>query len=81
MEPKIIQYLKRIIKTLSMGLLWMVINAKIGILNNYAFIEGKVKTGNIIFYIWFVISLSLLLYYFYKIWKNDLHFEEEEEIF
>ena len=80
MEPKVIIYLKRIVKTISMALLWMVINAKIGILNNYAFIEEKVKTGNIIFYIWFVASLGLLLYYFYKIWKDDLHFEEEDEI-
>ena len=80
MEPKVIIYLKRIVKTISMALLWMVINAKIGILNNYAFIEEKVKTGNIIFYIWFIISLALLLYYLYKLWKDDLNFEEEDEI-
>lgn len=61
-----------------MGLLWMIINAKVGILNNYAFVDDKLKVGNIIFYIWFVASLGFLLYYFYKIWKNDLHFEEED---
>ena len=81
MEPKIIQYLKRIVKTIAMGLLWMIVNAKIGIANNYAFYETKPSIANIVFYVWLVISLCALLFYFYKIWRVDLNFEEEEESF
>lgn len=80
MEPKVIQYLKRIIKTIGMGLLWMIVNAKIGIANNYAFYEIKPSIANIVFYVWLVISLGALLFYFYKIWKDDLNFEEEGDV-
>ncbi|MFY7964261.1 MAG: hypothetical protein ACOVO1_05145 [Chitinophagaceae bacterium] len=79
MEPKIILYLKRIIKTLSISLLWMAINVKLGIMNNYAFFENGPKTKNIIFYIGFLASLIALLYYFFKIWKTDLKFEDDDE--
>jgi hypothetical protein len=77
MEPKVIQYLKRIIKTISIGLLWMIINTRLGITSNYAFIEGNIKISNIFFYMWFLISLVAMLFYFYKIWKTDLNFNEE----
>jgi prepilin-type processing-associated H-X9-DG protein len=77
MEPKIIRYLKRIIKTLSIGLIWMIINARLGISSNYAFVDGNIKTSNIVFYIWFVISLAAMIFYLYKLWKDDLNFDEE----
>lgn len=78
MEPKVIQYLKRIVKTIVVGLIWMAINTKIGILNNYAFFEKTPAISNIVFYVWFITSLFFMLFYFFKIWKNDLHFEEED---
>jgi hypothetical protein len=34
MEPKIVAYLKRIIKTLVIGLVWMAINVRFGIMSN-----------------------------------------------
>ena len=78
MEPKIVIYLKRIVKTIFIGLLWMAINTKIGISNNYAFVDGKIKISNIIFYVWFVASLVALLIYFYKLWSVDINFDEDE---
>ncbi len=79
MEPKIVAYLKRIIKTLIIGLVWMAINVRFGIMSNYAFVEYKISTGNIIYYIWFLISLSFLGYYMYKIWKDPLNFDEDND--
>ncbi len=78
MEPKIIQYLKRIIKTISIGILWMAINVRLGIMSNYAFFEEKPSTANYVFYLWFIISLSAVAFYIYKIWKDDLNFDEED---
>jgi len=78
MEPKIIQYLKRIIKTITVGILWMAINVRFGIMDNYAFFEDKVSLSNILFYIFFFTSSSFVGFYIYKIWKDDLNFEEED---
>lgn len=79
MDSKLVAYLKRIVKTIGIGLLWMAINVRIGIMAGYAFVEIKLTTVNIIFYTWFVISLAAMLFAFYKIWKNDLHFETDSE--
>ena len=79
MEPKIVIYLKRIVKTISIMLVWMIINARVGITTNYAFIEGKLTTANVLFYVWFVISLAVMLFMFYKLWKNNIGFDEEDD--
>jgi hypothetical protein len=80
MEPKVVAYLKRIIKTLSIGLLWMAINVRFGIMDNYAFIEDKISVSNVVYYIWFFCSSSLIGFYIYKIWKDPLNFEDDNEI-
>lgn len=77
MEAKVIEYLKRILKTIFIGLLWMAVNTKIGIMSNYAFFENEIKVGNIVFYIFFVVTLALLLIYFYKLWNKDINFNED----
>ena len=79
MEPKIVAYLKRIIKTLVIGLVWMVINVRFGIMNNYAFIEDQISIGNIVYYIWFFSSSSFVAYYVYKIWKDPLNFGDDND--
>lgn len=79
MEPKILTYLKRIIKTLVVGLVWMAINVRFGIMDNYAFFENKISTGNIVFYVWFLISLSFIVYYIYKTWKEPLNFDDDND--
>lgn len=78
MEPKIVIYLKRIVKTISIIIVWFIINARWGITNNCAFFEGKIKTENILFYAWFIISLCVILFIFYKIWNKDIGFDEED---
>ena len=66
----------RIVNTLSVGLIWMVINSTFGIMHDYAFIHDQVTTGNIIFYIWFVISLVAFLWWVFRLWSKPIHFEE-----
>jgi hypothetical protein len=78
MERKVVIYLKRIVKTISIMLVWMIINTRLGINSNYAFFEDKITTANVLFYLWFVISLAALLFFFYKLWKDDVGFDEEE---
>jgi hypothetical protein len=73
LEPEVRAYLIRILNTLSVGLLWMISNSTAGIMYGYAFWEKKMKLGNIIFYIWFIISLALLLWYMIRLWKKPLN--------
>ncbi len=69
MEPDVRDFLVKIAQTISLVLLWMLINTVIGIRFNYAFFEGRLSLGNIIFYIWFLFSLTTLLIYLKRKWK------------
>ncbi len=68
-EPEVKSFLAKIVKSLSVGLLWMLINSTIGIYFNFAFFENKPTIGNYIFYVWFLISFFFLIKLYRKIWK------------
>jgi len=70
MEPEVIQFLIRIVQTISMGMVWLLVNMTFGIYFGFAFFDKNPSAGNIIFYIWFLASFILLLYYFWKKWKD-----------
>lgn len=76
MEPGVRKYLIRIVNTLFLGLLWLALNSTIGIMYDYAFIHDTIKMGNILFYIWFVISLTAYLWYVIRLWSKPIDFNE-----
>lgn len=76
MEPGVRQYLIRIVNTLSIGILWMAINSTLGIMYDFAFVHDKISTGNILFYIWFVSSLTAFLWWVIRLWSKPIDFEE-----
>ena len=76
MEPDVRSYLSKILSSISMTMLWMLINSTIGIGLNYAFFDNKPSVANYIFYVWFLLSLAFLARYLYRKWKSqnaDLH--------
>ncbi len=76
LEPGIKKYLLRIVNTLSLGLLWLALNSTIGIMYDYAFVHEKLSTGNILFYCWFVLSLTAYLWYVIRLWSKPIDFDE-----
>ncbi|BFG71417.1 hypothetical protein KACHI17_22980 [Sediminibacterium sp. KACHI17] len=76
LEPAVRKYLLRIVNTLSLGLLWLALNSTFGIMYDYAFIHDTIKLGNILFYCFFVASLTAYLWYIIRLWSKPLNFEE-----
>lgn len=72
MEPEVKEFLKRIMYSLFMGLLWMALNSTFGIMFDFAFVHDSVSVGNIIFYIWFLASLAALIWFYVRLWKKPL---------
>jgi len=72
MEPEMSEFLIRIVHTISMGLVWMLVNMTIGIYLGFAFFETKPSLGNYLFYAFFLISLGFLIRYFIKKWKGKM---------
>ena len=70
MDPEVKRYFRKIIYSLSYGLLWMTLNVMAGIYWGFGLIEGHFKFYNLLFFCWLLASLGLLLYYYYRTWRN-----------
>jgi len=70
MEPEARAFLLLIVQTISMAMLWMLVNMTAGIYFNLAFFEGSPSLLNIVYYIFFLITFTLLILYFKKKWKG-----------
>ncbi len=76
MDPEVAAYLKRILNTIGILFFWMCINIAFGIMYGYAYFEQGLHIGNILFYLWLLISTPLVIWYLRKIWKEQVHFGE-----
>lgn len=63
-------FLRRIVWTLSLGLVWLIGTIGIGTYAGLMVPEKKLTIGNIIFYSWMLISLAGLIWVNYRIWKK-----------
>ena len=69
-EPEVKDFLKKIVQSIFMGLLWLTLNMIIGIYNGLLFIEEKIRPANILFYIFLAGSLAGLIWFYYRTWKK-----------
>ncbi len=67
--PDIKSFLSKVASSISIGLLWLLINTTFGIGFDFAFFEGRPSLGNYIFYTWLLVSLFLLIIFYRKKWK------------
>jgi hypothetical protein len=70
MDPEMRKYFRKIINSFSIGLLWLLSVATAGLYFNLAIIHTTLKWYNLVFYLCFFISLTLLLKYLYAVWKR-----------
>ena len=69
MEPDIKKYLAKLLNSMSVVLLWLLINAMLGIYLEWAFFDDGISLVNIIFYLCFLGSFIFVVYYLIKKWK------------
>ncbi len=70
MDPEMRKYFWKIVYSFSFGLVWMLTMAMSGLYFRLAIIEDSIRWYNIVFYIVFVVTLILLILYFFKSWKH-----------
>jgi len=64
-------------QSVSMVLLWMMVNMTAGIYFDLAFFDGAPSIWNILYYIFFLTTLALLLVYLKRKWKGFKEIGEE----
>ena len=72
MEPEASAFLKRVANSLAIGFAWLAINATAAIKGDNAFIGERITLGNIIFYVWFIISIVIVVIVYKKIWRDKV---------
>ena len=69
MENETRDFLVRIMQTISLVLLWMMVNVFIGIYKRFAFFEGEPHWPNWLYYCFLLSSLIVLIWHLRKKWK------------
>lgn len=70
MEPEATAFLRRVGKSIMLGFVWLAVNSTAAIKGDNAFITDHIRLANVLFYIWFIISVVLLVIISKKIWTN-----------
>jgi hypothetical protein len=71
MEPETAAFFRKIGYTVLVVFLWMGITAAAALFRDSAFIEDKIRLANGFFYLWFVLSLVLVIKILKKLWKSE----------
>jgi len=69
-EPEVRDYLRRILLSLILGVIWLMVNMTIGIFLEWMFFEGRPKAGNIAYYVFFLATLVWYLWVLRRLWKR-----------
>ena len=69
MESDTKAFLIKIMQTISIVLLWMLVNVFIGIYKDYAFFENRPNWTNYLFYGFFLVTLVVLILHLVRKWK------------
>jgi hypothetical protein len=78
MEDDAKAFLLRIVRSITVGLLWLLINMTFGLYLGWLVFEGAPTLGNFIFYAWLIISFALMILYFIRTWRGHLHNDEQQ---
>jgi hypothetical protein len=69
-DPEVKRYFRKIISSLSFGLLWLMSAVTAGLYFGLAFRTDLPVIFPILYYLFLIATLALLLRYLYRTWKN-----------
>ena len=70
-DPDVKKHFRKILNSISYGLIWMIASATAGLYYELGYSNGKPVIYTIIFYVFMLGTLALLVRYLYKTWKDD----------
>ena len=70
-EPQMRRYLMKVMKTLSAGMIFLLMHMTFGIFLGWGFFEDGPTAGNWIYYIILLLSTIAFIYYLFRLWRSD----------
>ena len=78
MEEDASRLLIKVVKTISTVIVWLMLTMVVGIYFGWFFYYDTPTVGNIICYVFNAATLVLMLWYLWKLWKEDIRGRETE---
>ena len=69
-DPQVKNYFLKIIRTVSLGIMWMMACATAGIYFKLGYLNSRPVIYTILFYAGMLITLALLIRYLYRTWRS-----------
>lgn len=69
-EPELRRIISKVLRVIVSIVVWSFITIFFGLYLEWALIRGGFNTFNVMFYTWFAMSFAVLIYYFYRIWRE-----------
>lgn len=69
-EPELRRIISKVLRVIAGIVIWSVITIFFGLYLEWAMVRGGFNAFNVMFYTWFVMSFAVLIYYFYRIWRE-----------
>jgi hypothetical protein len=69
-DPEVKQYFRKIANSFAVGALWLLLLGLSGFAFGLAVFKDVVRWYNLVYYGVLLISLSLLLLYYYRLWRK-----------
>lgn len=70
MDSDVKVYFRKIMKSFSAGLLWLMVFATAGLFFKLGYLNKGWHWYNILFYVLMVLTFGLLLRFFYRVWRK-----------
>ena len=69
-DPEIKIYFRKIMKSFSVGLLWLMVFTTLGLFLKLGYVQNGVQWYNAVFYGLLVLSFAGLVWYLFKTWRK-----------
>jgi hypothetical protein len=69
---QLMQFFTKIIRTVFIGMFWMLINIFFGLYLGFGVPEESTPIRMTIFYGWFVLSLGAYIYFLWRVWRRKM---------
>lgn len=71
MEPDLFAFLKKIVQSILITIIWLGITMTAAIRGDNGFIGDEVTVGNILFYVWLLASMTFVIYLLKRVWRKN----------
>ncbi len=69
-DPEVRRYFRKIMNTFGVGAIWLLFMATLGLFLRMGYVRNGLDVYNIVFYLFFLLTFPLLIWYFYRVWRK-----------